>query len=144
MNLGTRGKAHGPGRRLAAVKRRALLGLLAAASAGCSGSVPGATGPRTPPPPGERTTARPDGVSVESWDFEETDGGALRVFGTLRNPGDSRRTATVVVTVTVAGEDHTRRSEVTVPAGGTAEFGVAFDVRYEAFTRDGSINLELA
>lgn len=133
------------------MERRTALRVAAASLAtllgGCLGSLPGATGPRNPPdPPADqprRTPDRPDLV-VGAFDFEEGDDGALRVFGTVENRGDVRRTATVRAAARVDDDSHVRETSVDVDAGSTAEWAVTFDVAYDAFAAGGDLSVDLA
>lgn len=138
-------KAHHARRPGEPVKRRALLQVLALGlSSGCLGALPGPTGPRNPPeaPAGQSRTPKRV-LSIETWDSGETDEGTLRVFGTIRNTGDASASATVASTVAVDEKKQTKTTDVSVSAGETAEFELVFDVSYEAFTGNGSINLHL-
>lgn len=127
------------------MKRRTLLRAFALAlPSGCLGSLSRPTGPRGPPRPSAGEPRTPERVlSIEAWDFGETDEGTLRVFGTVKNAGDAPASATVVSTVTVDGEEETKSVDVRVSAGDTAEFELVFEVSYEAFTGNGSIDLHL-
>lgn len=128
------------------MKRRAVLSTFALAlSSGCLGSLPRATGPRKPPEaPEGGPDPSGDALSIESWDYGETEGGSLRIFGRVQNTGGTEATATVAATVTVDGDEHTNSTDVTVAAGGTAEFELRFDVSYEQFQQNGAISIELA
>jgi hypothetical protein len=121
------------------MRRRRLLAALPALLGGCLSNLPTATGPRSGPTPdgtpGERT-----GVVVADVDVEPTADDRLRVLATLRNRGPEPTDATVVVTVTVAGEESVRESTVRVPGGATVETSVAFDATFDAFTGDGSVS----
>lgn len=114
-------------------------------SAGCLGSLPRATGPRKPP---EAPTGQPrdpgSSLSIETWDYGEADDGSLRVFGTVRNSGGREATATVAATAKAGEEKATETVDVTVPAGGTAKFDVVFGLTYDEFSKNGSIDLDLA
>jgi len=68
---------------------------------------------------------------------------SLRVFGTVVNDSDARRTARVRAVVDAAGEHYERTTEMTVDAGGEAEFGVVFEVRYDEFAKQGRVNVVL-
>ena len=133
------------------MKRRTVLrtgaGLVATVLGGCLGAPPRATGPRhAPDAPADQprqTPARPD-LTIGTFDFEATDDDALRVFGTVENRSGAQRTATVVVTARVAGDDFERETSVTVAADGTAEWAVTFDVAYDEFTSNGDRNVTLA
>jgi hypothetical protein len=133
------------------MERRSVLRIAAASLAtllaGCIGSFPGVTGPRNPPgPPADqprRTPERPD-LAVGTFDFEATDGGDLRVFGTVENRGDAQRTATVRVTVRADGESFEREADVSVGPDSTAEWAVTFDLAYDTFTSGGDLNVDLA
>ncbi|WP_311171725.1 transcriptional initiation protein Tat [Halobellus ordinarius] len=126
---------------------RTIVPAVAALLGGCLDSLPGATGPRNPPsaPEGEpRQTADQPALAVDSFDFERTEEGTLRVFGTVENRRDVQRTATVRVIVTADGDEFIRETDVTVDAGETTEWAVSFDVAYNAFTSGGDLNVELA
>jgi len=125
-------------------RRRALALLGLALSAGCS-STP-ATGPRTPPTPSEPTAAPGDGESMGVTDLrvEEAETGHLRVHATVVNRGDTERTGTVRIRVSIEEERTERTREVTVPGGG--ERTVTFDfesVAYEDFSGNGSLQSSL-
>lgn len=126
---------------------RAGLACAAATLGGCLSRLPRATGPRNPPDaPADQpreTPDRPD-VVVGTFDFEATDDGALRVFGTVENRGDVQRTGTVRVTVGVGGDEFVREASVTVASGATAEWAVTFDVAYDRFAGGGDISVEIA
>ncbi|MFC6872808.1 transcriptional initiation protein Tat [Halobellus marinus] len=125
---------------------RAIVPAVAALLGGCLDSLPGATGPRNPPsaPEGEpRQTADQPALAVGSFDFERTEDGTLRVFGTVENRGDVQRTATVRVNIRIDGDEVARETDVTVEPGETAEWAVTFDVAYDAFTSGGDLNVEL-
>jgi hypothetical protein len=130
--------------------RRAVLSALSASVlallGGCLGSPPRGTGPRRPPDPpagqSRRTPDRPD-LYVETFDFEATESGALRVFGDVGNRGGVERSATVRVRVTVAGEAYARETTVSVQPGETASFAVTFGVSQEAFLRGGDLDVSL-
>jgi hypothetical protein len=113
---------------------------------GCVGRLPRATGPRNPPDaPADQpreTPDRPDLV-VGTFDFEATDDGTLRVFGTVENGGDVQRTGTVRVTVGVGGDEFGREAPVTVESGETREWAVTFDLAYDRFTAGGEISVEV-
>jgi len=126
--------------------RRAVLSTVAVALCGCLSDAPGPTGPRNPPdePPNDpRTTPTSDALSVTTFDFEETEDGALRVFGNVENAGEVERTARVRVRVTAKESRTERTTEVTVPAGEGARFEVVFQVRYGTFVKKGSIDVNL-
>jgi hypothetical protein len=120
---------------------------LAVGLAGCSAR--SATGPRSPPPPGERPESGsggdPDSMVVADLDVRETDTGHLRVVATVANRGETERTRTLTIRVTVDGETTGRSREVTVGADEEREVGVAFPtVSYGDFTGGGSLSSELA
>ncbi|MFC4449444.1 hypothetical protein [Halorussus aquaticus] len=101
-------------------------------------------------------------LSKESFDFHEGESGNLVVAVTLKNAGETDGTGNLYVTVTAAaertdgnqtegnrsdgGDDGTVASresmEVTVPAGETKTVELAFDISYEQFSRQGSINVD--
>jgi hypothetical protein len=126
--------------------RRALLrlaGLALVGGAGCSSNPPRASGPRTPPTPGE-PTASGASLNVTDQDVEAADGGHLRVLVTVTNRGESGRTDTLVVAVTVDGSRTERRREVTVPGGGERTVGVDFEtVTFDDFSGGGSVQSRL-
>ncbi|MFB6096426.1 MAG: transcriptional initiation protein Tat [Haloferacaceae archaeon] len=128
------------------MKRRAVIASVALGlSSGCLGSLPRATGPRKPPEaPTGQSRAPGSSLSIETWDYGEADDGSLRVFGTVRNSGGAEATATVAATAKAGEEEATQTVDVTVPAGGTTEFAIVFDLTYEAFSKNGSIDLDLA
>ncbi len=126
------------------VKRRTVLGLVAASfSAGCVGAWPQPTGPRGPPEEPEGQPREQSALRIDSWDFGEDDSGMLRVFGTVRNDGDTSTTVTVEVRVRAGEQRYERTTTVDVPEGATAEFEIEFDVEYDTFVGDGSIRLDL-
>ena len=129
------------------MKRRGILVAAVAALTGCAGSLPRATGPRTPPnaPSGgrRRTTDRPD-LYIETFDAKARENGDLSVSGTVANRGDVRRTGTVTATVTAGEESSTNSVGVTVEAGGETDFGIPFDVSYERFERSGDVNVRVS
>jgi hypothetical protein len=126
---------------------RGGLGCVAAAVGGCLGRLPRATGPRNlPDAPADRprrTPDRPDLV-VGTFDFEAADDDTLRVFGTVENRGDVRRTGTVRVSVGVGTDEFRRETSVTVDPGATAEWAVPFEVAYDRFADGGDISVEVA
>lgn len=130
--------------RKASVKRRSVLGLFAALlSAGCVDRWPTPTGPRAPPEQPEGQPRDPDTVQIDTWDFDESDSGQLRVFGTVENDGTSAAQATVEVVVSTDEEKYEQSQTVDVPAEGDADFNIVLDIEYEAFLQSGSITLEL-
>ncbi|RDZ45432.1 transcriptional initiation protein Tat [Haloferax sp. Atlit-10N] len=130
------------------MERRRLLGLVAVGlSSGCLGSLPGATGPRNPPdaPAGEpRDTPEVPPVRISEVDFEATDDGRLRVFGTVVNDSGAERIATVEARVSVRDEESTRSQELAVPAAGSADFAIEFEFEFDAFRNNGDLNVSLA
>ena len=132
------------------MERRTVLGgagvSIAALLGGCLSAFPSATGPRNPPDaPADqprRTPERPDLV-VGTFDFEADDEGALRVFGTVENRGDTQRTATVTVTSRVDGEQFVRETSLAVDPGESAEWSVSFDVDYEGFASGGDLSVDV-
>jgi hypothetical protein len=122
--------------------RRSVLGLVGLAfAAGCSSNPPRATGPRTPPTPGEPTaTSSGSSLAVTDQGVEEADDGHLRVLVTVTNRGGSDLTGTLVVTVSVDGASTERSREVSVPGGDAREVAVDFDtVAYDDFSGGGSL-----
>lgn len=111
--------------------------------AGCTGDLPGATGPRKPPEPDEpRPTGGPD-VSVTGVDVTEGPDGALRVLATVENRGGEAATREVVATATVDGEEYVRSTEVRVGANAATEATIDFDLRYDAFVGGGNVNARI-
>jgi len=127
--------------------RRAALSTLAVAlCGGCLSNAPGPTGPRNPPsePANDpRRTPVEQALSVTTFDFDETDDGNLRVYGVVENTGEVERVARVRVSVSANGKEAERTTEVTVPAGRQTRFEVVFDVTYKAFSKGGSIDIDL-
>jgi len=80
---------------------------------------------------------------VATFDFEADDDGALRVFGTVENRGDTQRTGTVRVAVDVADEEFVRETSVTVDSDSTTEWTVTFDVAYDRFAGGGGISVSV-
>ena len=139
------GRAPGRG-----VQRRTVLGLLgiaATAGAGCVGRVREPSGPRLPPRPeedGPQPGDAPDPLRIDKLDFEETDDGRLRIFGTIENRSEADRTATVSVTVTVDDEEFNRATDVPVPAGEIEPFEIVFDLEYGRFVEGGEFSATVA
>jgi hypothetical protein len=124
--------------------------------AGCLSDTPGATGPRNPPnsetstptaDPGSGgggggATERP--LQVGTYDFERTDDGRLRVFGTVVNNTDEELAGVVRAGVFYGDESNILEEEVTVPGGGSTEFELLFEIDFEAFAEDGELFVEAA
>jgi hypothetical protein len=126
------------------VKRRTVLGLLAASlSAGCVGAWPQPTGPRGPPEEPEGQPQEQSALRIDTWDFGENDAGLLRVFGTVQNNGDALARGTVEAVVRAGEQRYERTTNVDVPAGATVEFNIEFDVEYDSFVGNGSLDLQL-
>jgi hypothetical protein len=129
------------------MERRRLLGLVAIGlSSGCLSGLPNATGPRNPPeaPAGEpRDAPEVPPVRIANFDYESTDDGRLRVFGSVVNDAGSERVATVRVRAVVDDTESVREARVTVPSGETASFAVDFDVEYDRFARSGELDVTL-
>lgn len=130
------------------MKRRSVLralALLPVSGAGCLENPPGRTGPRNPPdaPEGGPNPAEQPDVRIEGFDFEETSGGELRVFGSVVNETDVRRDVTVLVTVHAGGDVYRRTSEFSVPGGEETDFYVVFEIEYGEFAQNGRVNVEL-
>jgi hypothetical protein len=129
------------------MRRRAVLGALAALPvglAGCTGDLPGATGPRTPPEPSGSPPASGPDLSVSDIEVEEASDGTLRVLATVANRGGRAGTREVVATVTVSGEEHVGSTEVRVSPDATVEARIDFDLQYDAFVADGGVSVEVA
>ncbi|SEL74015.1 transcriptional initiation protein Tat [Haloferax larsenii] len=130
------------------MERRRLLGLLAVGlSSGCLGSLPDATGPRTPPPApaGEqRYTPETPPVRIATFDAEETDDGRLRVVGEVVNDSETERVVTVEARVKAGETESTRTVGVTVPSGETVPFTVEFEIAFDAFVKGGNLDVTLA
>jgi hypothetical protein len=119
--------------------RRRALALAVTLLCGCS-NPPDATGPRTPPTPGDPTAAA-GSLRVAELAVEEGDDGSLRAVATIRNETDARRTRTLRIRVRAGDTRAERRRSVTVP--GTAERDVVFEfpgVAYDDFSGGGSLN----
>lgn len=126
--------------------RRAVLRSLALAIplSGCLAGAADRTGPRNPPKEpkdGPRDDPQPT-VRIGQFDFEETDDGHLRVFGTVVNDSDAQRTATVLAVVD-ADAHYEQTTQVTVDAGSEREFAIVFDIEYDTFARQGQVNVKL-
>ncbi|MFB6068896.1 MAG: hypothetical protein ABEJ90_03110 [Halobacterium sp.] len=125
--------------------RRGVVRLLGLALTGGCLSTPSATGPRNPP------TASGDGpptsdrnpLSVSNLDVEEAEDGSLQLLATVGNEGKTAATRTLQATATVGDETYVETREVRVAAGSEKVVTVTFDVTYDAFTGDGSVNVEL-
>lgn len=127
------------------MRRRRLLRALVALPAlfgGCLSSLPTATGPRSGPTPDD-TPGQQTGVVVSDVDVEPTDDDRLRVLATLRNRDPEPTDATVVVTVTIAGEASEREATVRVPGRGSTAASVEFDATFDEFTGDGSVSARI-
>lgn len=130
--------------RKASVKRRSVLGLLAAVlSAGCVEEWPTPTGPRGPPEQPEGQPRDPDALRIGDWDFDENDSGLLRVFGAVKNNGSSLARVTVVAVVSTDDEKYKQSQTVEVSGEGVTDFDIVFDVEYETFRQMGSLDLYL-
>lgn len=129
------------------MRRRAVVRALAAAVpsglAGCSGNLPRATGPRTPPEPSSPPSSAADEPTVSDIDVEPTDDGRLRVVATVRNPRSTPITPTVVVRVTVDDAERVRRTDLEVPANDEASARIDVDVTFDAFSSDGGVTASL-
>jgi multidrug efflux pump subunit AcrA (membrane-fusion protein) len=128
------------------MRRRAVVRALVAALsglAGCSGDLPRATGPRTPPEPSSPPSSAADEPTVSDIDVEPTDDGRLRVVATVRNPRSAPITPTVVVRVTVDDAERVRRTDLEVPANDVASARIDFDVTFDAFSSDGGVTASL-
>ncbi|ELZ98825.1 hypothetical protein C440_00675 [Haloferax mucosum ATCC BAA-1512] len=129
------------------MERRRFLGVVAVGlSSGCLSGLPGATGPRNPPeaPAGKpRETPEVPPVRVSAVDFEATEDGRVRVFGDIVNDAESERVVTVEIRIEIKDEESVKTQEVTVPSGGKTPFETVFDVSYNAFTRNGNLNVSI-
>jgi hypothetical protein len=126
------------------MRRRALLGTLAAGVAGlggCLGPAQTASGPRRAPdaPASAPRDPNPGPVLVVS-DFrtEAGDEGGVRAVVVVANDGESARTTTVTGTLRFDGDEYVRSAERTVPAGGTSQVVFTYDVPYDEFSRNGA------
>jgi len=127
------------------MRRRAALRALAALPlglAGCTGDLPGATGPRRPPTSASPPPTGGPSVSVPDVDVAEGPDGTLRVLATVENRGGTAATREVVATVTVDGEEHVRSTQVQVPANDSVEVTLDFDIGYDAFVDGGNVSVE--
>ena len=126
------------------MRRRALLGSLAAGIAGlggCLGPAQTASGPRRAPDAPASAPRDPDpGPVLVVADFrtEAGDDGGVRAVVVVRNDGEAARTTTVSGTLRFDGEEYVRSAERTVPAGGTSQVVFTYDVSYEEFSRNGA------
>ena len=133
--------------------RREALGRLAAvgvaALAGC-GSV-GATGRDGPRPPEAPEGSGPSGgaggsdrsLAVGGIDYRADDAGNLVVVVTVENGDGQSRSGTLTTTVTLGGEKLTESTDVTVEADDSEAVEIPFEVSFDDFEQDGSININL-
>ncbi|UIO98951.1 hypothetical protein Hbl1158_10430 [Halobaculum sp. CBA1158] len=132
------------------MNRRGLLGSLgrlaalggAATLAGCT-SPTEPSGPATAPRSPEATDSGADGLTVADFGDVEGDDGELIVRVTVENPTGERRSGTVVVTATAGDEEDTASADATVDPGSRVEVDVSTSLSYDAFTRDGSLRVEV-
>jgi hypothetical protein len=119
-------------------------------AAGCLSNLPRATGPRTPPaggtpPPEAVGGGGSDQLRVTRFDFEESDGGSLRVVGRVANDGVNQRTVVLVITVRTDAGTVVERPRVTVDAESESAFGVLVtEVSFQEFQSSGELDIELA
>ncbi|MFC6988803.1 hypothetical protein ACFQJD_08895 [Haloplanus sp. GCM10025708] len=125
--------------------RRGAIRLVGLALTGGCLSTPSATGPRNPPtasestpPPTDRTTVR-----VSNLDVEEAADGALKLLATVVNEGETAQTRTLRANATIGEESYVETRSVRVEGDSEKEVAVTFDVTYDAFTGNGSVNVEL-
>ncbi|WP_248896932.1 hypothetical protein [Haloplanus halobius] len=126
-------------------RRGALSAVLTgiAALAGCT--TRSATGPRTPPTPGEPTASGEGSMSVTDLNVEEAAEGHLRVLATVTNRSEAERTRTLRIRVTVGETRTTQRRDVTVPADDEREVVLVFEsVAYADFANGGSLGSQLS
>lgn len=133
-----------------ALLRTAAVGL-AGGLAGCSGERRDESGPRNPPTspeggvPGETETPTPSReLRITGYTVQETDDGNLAVPVTVKNVADGQRTGTLVVTVTIGEDSHTKRQDVSVASGVEATLTFTFDVAYGRFSENGGLTLHWA
>ncbi|QLG62371.1 hypothetical protein [Halorarum salinum] len=126
------------------MKRRGVLVGLAGlvAGAGCT-DVTRPSGPRTPPPSPEPTSASPEGLVIAELVDEEGDDGSLVVRVTVENRTGEARTGTVVAEASAGGEGTTVSAEVTVEPGESEELSLATELDYGEFARDGSLRVDV-
>ncbi|WP_135825418.1 hypothetical protein [Halorussus ruber] len=140
-------------RRRDTLRRCAVLGATGglALLAGCSGGGGGDGGS------GGGDESAESSLSVETFNYEEGDDGALVVTVSVTNAGDSSASGKLYVTVSAAeptaktettddGDDTTAAREsldVTVPAGETKTVEVPFEFTVEQFEQDGSLEVDL-
>ncbi len=126
------------------MKRRSVIGLvIAVLSAGCVDKWPTPTGPRAPPEQPEGQPRDPDTLRITDWDFDETDSGLLRVFGTVENNGETTAQATVEVVVNADDQRYQQSQTVEVPAEDVADFDMVLNIEHETVLQNGSITLSL-
>jgi hypothetical protein len=129
------------------MQRRRLLGrvvgLVGVGSlAGCTeGSGP--TGPRAPPESPTPTATPTSGIVIETWDIKNGTDGSLIVPITLENTGDREGSRGVILDVSVGNETYNRKQTVTLDSGETKTVEIEFEVTFQSFLKDGSLNLEL-
>jgi hypothetical protein len=123
-------------------RRRALSVLGLALYAGCTGTRPRATGPRTPPTPGAPATTpeASEPMGVTDLEVQEAEEGHLRVRATVTNRSDRDGTRTLVIRVTVDDRNTERSREVSVPANDGRTVTVDFEtIAYDDFSGSGSL-----
>lgn len=127
-------------------RRRALAALASlAVGAGCTENARAPSGPRNPPEgdeegPGERET---ESLYVAAYDFAEDDDGHLIAPVTVGNRADEERDGQVVAEATAQDDTYTETADVTVPAGGEVDLVVEFDVPFDEFARDGTLEVTI-
>jgi hypothetical protein len=117
--------------------------VIAVLSAGCVDEWPTPTGPRAPPEQPEGHPRNPDTLRITDWDFDETDSGLLRVFGTVENNGETTAQATVEVVVNADNQRYQQSQTVEVPAEDVADFDMVLNIEHETVLQNGSITLSL-
>jgi hypothetical protein len=125
--------------------RRGAIRLVGLALTGGCLSESHATGPRNPPtaasdgPP----TATRKSLRVTDLDVEEAEDGSLKLLATVENGTGTAETRTLRATATVGDESYVETRRVTVAGESENVVPVTFDVTYDAFTGNGSVNVDI-
>jgi hypothetical protein len=129
------------------MQRRGLLTGLAGLAglgslAGCTeGSGP--TGPRGPPESPTPTATPTSGIVIQSWNVKNGTDGALVVPIELQNTGERKGSRSVFVDIEVGNESFSQEQEVTLDSGESTKIEIVFEVTFQEFLEDGSLDLTL-
>lgn len=128
-------------------RRRALAALASlAVGAGCTENARAPSGPRNPPIGGEEGPSEEERAAlyVASYDFAEGDDGNLVAPVTVGNRADEDRDGRVVAKATAQDDDYTETVDVTVPASSEMNLTVGFDLPFDEFARDGTLEVSVS